>query len=121
MVTNNHEIRVALRKERLSDMVRGWFVGDFEPTLYRTNEVEVGVKRYKAGDYEARHHHKVATEITVIVSGTVRMNGIVYGEGDMIIIEPGESTDFAALTDVVTTVVKMPGASNDKYPGDAHD
>lgn len=102
-------------------MVKGWFVGDFEPTLYRTNDVEVGVKHYKAGDSEACHHHKVATEITVIVSGTVQMNGIVYVEGDMVVIPPGESTDFSAVTDAVTTVVKLPGASNDKYPGDAHD
>ena len=30
-------------------------------------------------------------------------------------IEPGEVTDFTALTDVVNVVVKLPGANDDKY------
>lgn len=106
-----------MKKARLEDMVKGWFVGDFEPTLIKTREVEVAVKEYRKGDLEGRHHHKVATEITVISSGLVRMNGIEYGKGDIIVIKPLESTDFEALEDTITTVVKYPGASHDKYEG----
>lgn len=108
-----------MKKARLEDMVKGWFVGDFEPSLIQTREVEVAVKEYRKGDREGRHHHKVATEITVISSGRVRMNGIEYCKGDIIVIEPLESTDFEALEDTVTTVVKYPGANNDKYEGSA--
>lgn len=104
---------------RLEDMIKGWFVGDFEPTLIKTRDVEVAVKEYRKGDREGRHYHKVATEITVISSGRVRMNGIEYGKGDIIVIEPLESTDFEALEDTITTVVKYPGASNDKFEGNA--
>ena len=104
-----------MRCEKLNDMVRGWFVGNFEPSLYKTNDVEVGVKEYKKGDYEEWHYHKIATEITVIVSGCVQMNDKKYSKGDVIVIEPGEGTDFKALTDTVTAVVKLPGANNDKY------
>jgi hypothetical protein len=100
---------------RLNDMTKGWFVGDFAPTSHATQSVEVGVKRYNAGDYEAAHYHKIATEITLIVSGRVRMFGKEWGEGDIIVIEPNETTDFTALTDVVNVVVKTPGALNDKY------
>lgn len=39
--------------KKLDDMTRGWFVGNFEPSLYITNDVEVAVKQYKAGDFEA--------------------------------------------------------------------
>lgn len=99
----------------LSKMTKGWFVGNFSPTLYSTNDVEVAVKYYKAGDYEAAHYHKIATEITVIVSGVVKMNGIEYREGDIIVMEPNDVTDFIAVTDAVNTVVKIPGANNDKY------
>ena len=104
---------------KLDDMVKGWFVGNFEPSLIKTNDVEVAVKSYKKGDCEDTHYHKIATEITVIVSGSVKMNNIVYNKGDIIIIEPNESTDFEALEDTVCTVVKYPGASNDKYLGEA--
>ncbi len=35
----------------LDEMVKGWFVGNFNPTVLSTNDVEVAVKKYKAGDY----------------------------------------------------------------------
>lgn len=103
---------------RLDRMVKGWFVGDFSPTVLKTRAVEVAVKRYAAGEKEDRHHHKIATELTVIVSGRVRMNGREYGTDDIVAISPGEGTDFEVLDDAVTVVVKLPGASNDKYHGD---
>lgn len=102
---------------QLEDMVKGWFVGKFNPTVLSTNDVEVAVKKYKAGDYESSHYHRVATEITVITYGQVKMNGVIYSAGTIIVIEPNQSTDFLALTDVMTTVVKYPGANDDKYLG----
>ena len=97
-------------------MVKGWFVGNFQPTILKTNDVEVAVKRYKKGDREAPHYHKIATEITVIICGRVRMNGIEYGPDDIVVMEPGETTDFECLEDgTVNAVVKIPGANNDKY------
>jgi anti-sigma factor ChrR (cupin superfamily) len=104
---------------RLDTMVKGWFVGNFSPTLINTDACEVAVKYYRKGDYEERHHHKVATEITVIASGKVKMNGTVYVQGDIVVIEPLQATDFEVLEDTITTVVKFPGASNDKYPEEA--
>jgi len=108
-----------MKVAKLEDMVKGWFVGNFDPTLIKTNDVEVAVKEYKKGDYEEKHHHKIATEITVIVSGKVRMNGVEYFKGDIIVIEPNEATDFEALEDTVNTIVKFPGASHDKYLGES--
>lgn len=107
-----------MKVAKLDDMVKGWFVGSFDPTLIKTNDVEVAVKEYKKGDYEEKHYHKIATEITVIVSGRVRMNGAEYSKGDIIVIEPNEVTDFEALEDTVNTVVKFPGTNNDKYIGE---
>lgn len=108
-----------MERYKLEDMTRGWFVGDFTPTVLATQAVEVGVKQYRAGQSEARHYHKIAREITVIQSGRVRMNGIEYASGDIIVINPLESTDFEVLEDTVTVVVKVPGAPDDKYLGEA--
>lgn len=111
-----------MKLEKLDRMIKGWFVGNFEPTILKTNLVEVAVKKYKAGDYEPAHYHKIATEVTVIVTGEVEMNGVRYVEGDIIVIEPNEPTDFRVLKDAITTVVKYPGANNDKYlVEEAHD
>lgn len=99
----------------LADMTKGWFIGDFSPTLHRTRDFEVAVKTYRAGDNESAHFHKVATEFTVITQGEVEMNGRRYRAGDIIVIEPGDITDFRSITDSMTTVVKIPGAPDDKF------
>ena len=104
-----------MKVAKLNEMTKGWFIGNFSPTLLATEAVEVAVKEYPAGFSEEWHYHKVATEFTVIVTGEVEMNGRRYHQGDIIMIPPGEGTDFKTLTPVVTTVVKVPGATNDKY------
>jgi mannose-6-phosphate isomerase-like protein (cupin superfamily) len=104
-----------LERFPLEQFTKGWFVGNFSPTLLASDDVEVAVKNYRAGEHESSHHHKVATEITCIVSGTVRMSGEEIGAGQVIRIAPGQSTDFTALTDAITVVVKMPCVSGDKY------
>lgn len=104
-----------MKTAKLKDMVKGWVVGNFKPTLYTTTHVEFAVKKYKSGDKEAKHYHKIATEITVVTKGKVKMNGVTYREGDIIVLDPLEVTDFIAVTAAVTAVVKIPGINNDKY------
>ena len=106
-----------MKVAKLDDFVRGWFIGNFDPSVLKTDAVEVAHKIYEQGDYEEFHHHKVATEITAIVKGRVEMNGVEYGRGDVIVIEPGEGTDFRALTDAENVVVKVPCVGGDKYCG----
>lgn len=104
-----------MKKHNLDDMVGGWFIGHFEPTILKTDDFEVAVKIYKKGDYEENHFHKIATEYTLIMDGEVIMSGENYSSGDIVVIKPNESTDFRALTDVKTVVVKTPSVANDKY------
>ena len=104
-----------LERHRLDDFTRGWFVGNFNPTLLASDAMEVAVQRYRAGDYEPRHVHQVATELTVIISGRARMNGEEVGPGDIITMRPGEATDFEALTDTTAVAVKSPCVKGDKY------
>lgn len=105
-----------MKVAKLNDMIKGWFIGNFEPSLMKTNDVEVAVKEYNKGDREAKHYHKRATEFTIITSGRVKMNGVEYVKGDIIVIEPGEATDFECLEDYTqNVVVKIPGANDDKF------
>ena len=101
--------------EKLDKMVKGWFVGAFSPTAYKTSDVEVAVKKYVKGQSETAHYHKVATEITAILQGRVRMNGQVFSAGDIITLAPGEVCDFVTEEDAVTVVIKHPGVLDDKY------
>jgi len=104
-----------MTKYHLDDMIKGWFVGNFEPTVFSTEACEVSIKKFLKDEHEEKHFHKVATEITVIISGSARMGEGVYSEGDIIKIEPGTAVDFLALTDVILAAVKIPGAKSDKY------
>ena len=96
-------------------MVRGWFIGGFSPTAYKTTDCEVAVQEYNKGDIEEKHYHKIATEITVVLEGKIKMCGLAWKKGDIVIVDPGESTGFEALTKCTNLVVKIPGALNDKY------
>jgi quercetin dioxygenase-like cupin family protein len=104
----------------IDDMVRGWFVGPFSPTAHHTTGAEVCVKTYVAGEVEQRHVHKVATEVTAVISGTVRMDGRELSTGAIVVLEPGEASDFLAVTDATVVAVKTPAVAGDKYlVGDA--
>ena len=104
-----------MKHHRLDDMTKGWFVGDFSPHVAASKDAEVAIKSYAQGDHEAAHYHSVATEITAFVSGRAQMLGREWQAGDIVTIEPGEVTDFTALTDVTTVVVKMPCVAGDKF------
>lgn len=104
-----------MKVDNLNNMIGGWFIGAFSPAVFNTSNCEVAVKKYTQGDKEAPHYHKIATEITVVIEGTIMMSGNIYTKGDIVILAPGEISDFTAITDAVNVVVKLPGALNDKY------
>ena len=106
-----------MKKYRLEDFKGGWFIGNFEPSLVKTEGFEVAVKHYKKGDTERKHIHKLADEFTVIISGKCRLNGEVLIPGDIALLEKSEpmTEDFKVLEDTVTTVVKIPSVIGDKY------
>ena len=104
-----------MKKFSLEEMIGGWLVGNFNPSLLKQSDFEVAIKRYAKGESEEKHMHKIATEITVIVEGRVIMNDNEYSKNDIIFIPPGDATNFIVLEDTITVVVKTPSIQNDKY------
>ena len=49
---------------KMKDMKGGWFVGNFEPTTFKTDQFEAAVHTYKKGEIKEAHIHKEITEIT---------------------------------------------------------
>lgn len=105
-----------MTRRHISEMIGGWFVGDFAPTCLPSAACEVACKTYPAGVREPAHVHRVATEVTLIASGRVRMAGREFGPGDLVILDPGEPSDFETLEPTLTVVVKTPSVRGDKYP-----
>ncbi len=101
---------------KLEQFTKGWVVGDFEPSIIRTKDFEVSVRYYEAGDSEAEHIHKIATEITIIASGVFEMNGTRLVAGDVVALEPGQSAWFKCIESGSNTIIKTPSVIGDKYP-----
>lgn len=104
-----------MKQRRLDEMTRGWFIGDFAPTVHRSSAVEVAIKHYVEGDLEPLHLHRIATELTAVIAGRVRMGDRELGAGDIVELAPGEASDFEALTDATVVAVKLPAVPGDKY------
>ena len=104
-----------MKNFKLSEFTRGWLIGNFDPSIIKTDQFEFSLKKYQAGEAEKKHFHKIAQEITAVVSGVFIMNGQTISEGDIISLEPGEPAEFKCVESGYTAVIKIPGASNDKY------
>jgi hypothetical protein len=103
-----------MKSDKLSSMTGGWFVGNFLPTIHSTPDFEVCIKHYKKGDTEQSHFQKTALEITVVISGRVRMGENVFETDAIVLLDPGEVCDFEALEDSVVVAVKSPSLPSDK-------
>lgn len=103
----------------LREMKGGWIVGDFDPCVLRCTDAEFGIKNYRQGETNEEHYHKIATEVTVVVAGICRMGSHVLTPGQIVVVRPGESSDFEALENCTVIVFKTPSVVGDKYPGRA--
>jgi hypothetical protein len=104
------------KKFRLRDAGdRGWFVGDFDKSVFKTGACEVAFQTNYRGEASEPHYHKIATEINLITRGLVKINGETYTAGQGIVLHPGEVATCEYLADTDTLVVKVPGVLDDKY------
>ena len=62
-----------------------------------------------------KHFHKIATEITFIIKGKIKINDTIFSSGDIFVIEPNEIADPTFLEDSEVIVVKLPSNASDKY------
>jgi quercetin dioxygenase-like cupin family protein len=101
-------------RSKIENYTNGWFIGDFDPAVFRSRDFEVCIKTFKKGDVEEAHFQKSAIEITLVVSGYCRMGTNMLATGDILLLEPGEISDFEALEDSVVLGVKAPSLPKDK-------
>ena len=103
------------KKWNIEDMIGGWFIGNFTPSVIRTKDFEVSYKFHPKGEDWAKHYHKVATEVTFLIRGRLKINDIIYFAGDIWIQEPNEIADPEFLEDCELIAVKIPSVMGDKY------
>lgn len=100
---------------KIDDMKQGWFIGNFEPTAYSTARFEVCYRTHKKGEKWEWHYHKTTTEINLITSGRMIMQGRTLLLGDIFIIEPYEISDQEFLEDTTIVCVRTGLGRFDKF------
>tara|TARA_A100001515_G_scaffold8245_2_gene6908 strand:- start:4743 stop:5069 length:327 start_codon:yes stop_codon:yes gene_type:complete len=104
-----------MRFGNVADFTRGWIVGDFEPTLFKTIDNDIGILRVRKGDKSDGHFHSKHTEHNIIISGKVEIDGHILREDDIFVYEPFDESHVYFLEDTVLLVIKNPSTKNDKH------
>lgn len=99
---------------RIEDMKGGWFVGDFEPTAYKTKDFEVSYKVHQKGEHWDHHYHEKITEINLLTFGKMKIHGRELTTGDIFILHPYEIADPIFLEDCCIVCIKTPSVPDDK-------
>ena len=104
-----------MKIHRIEEMTGGWFIGNFEPSAFKTNQFEVGYKLHLAGEKWDAHYHKEADEVTFLLRGRMIIQGKELKSGDVFVINRYEVADPVFLEDCEVIVVKTPSVICDKY------
>jgi mannose-6-phosphate isomerase-like protein (cupin superfamily) len=100
---------------KLSDYVRGYFIGNFEPSILRTKDFEVAVLTHKKDEKWPAHYHKECVEYNVLLEGCMTIQGKQLNAGDVFVFEKGEVADPVFYEDCRVVCVKVPSIPTDKF------
>ena len=98
----------------LADFWGGWFCGNFEPSVLKTDAFEIAYKTHPAGETWPTHYHRIATEINVVIKGCIRVQGQNFTAGQIFVMEPLDIADPEFIEDTDMIVIKTPSVSDDK-------
>ena len=71
----------------LSEFTRGWFIGNFEPSVLKTSKFEVGVFKHSKGEDWPAHYHRSHDEYNVLVTGKMSIYGTII-EPESVFVVP---------------------------------
>jgi len=100
---------------KFSNYRGGWLVGNFEPSLFKTDANDIGVLYCKKGDKGDGHFHKKHVEYNIILNGSVLIEDRTLDIGDIFIYEPTDKSYVEFLKDTILLVIKNPATKDDKY------
>lgn len=104
-----------MKTAKLNNMWRGWFIGNFEPSVLKTDQFEVALLSHKKGEIWTHHYHAVATEYNLLISGKMTICNTLVQPGDIFVLDPYELADPVFHEDCLIVCVKTPSLPKDKY------
>jgi hypothetical protein len=104
-----------MRKLQLKDFKDGWIIGDFDPAIVKTPEIEIGIIEHEKGEVRESHFHELCDEINVLLEGSMLLNGEVLEPNDIFIFTKKEiSSTPIFITNVKILCIKRPSMPGDK-------
>lgn len=100
---------------KLHTMKGGWFVGNFEPTAFKTEDFEAALLVHHGGENHHAHYHAKATEINLLLEGEMTIQEKRLYPGDIFILHPYEVADPIFHKDCKVMCIKLPSKPGDKY------
>ena len=101
--------------QTLDSMKRGWLIGNFEPSILKTDLFEVAYMRHKKDEYWPPHIHNQVNEYNVLIHGKMKINNELLEEGSVFIIPKGMLSHARFLEDCEVLCIKLPSVPSDKH------
>lgn len=105
---------IVKKRERIENFKKGWFIGNFEPSLLNSRDFEVALQFHPKGFVGEKHYHARSIEYNLIVKGKVNICGEEMNKGDIFIFYPNQISESIFLEDTEIVVIRTPSAQNDK-------
>lgn len=98
----------------LNEFTKGWFIGNFTPSLVQTPFIEVGIVKHKQAEYWPVHKHIASDEVNVLLEGSMTLNKIPLYKNHIFKINKDENSSVEFLTDCSILVIRIPNFKGDK-------
>ena len=110
------ETDAIIEPTNLGKFVRGWFVGNFHPTLLRTSDFEVGINIHKKTvDSYDFHYHEEVEEFNILIWGNMILNNVNITQGQYFNVKPRQITCSIYTEDTMILCVKSISSPKDKF------
>ena len=103
-----------MKVSRIEDTEKGWFIGNFPKAAFESKDFEVSWRIHPAGESWDLHYQENSTEINLLISGEMVLNGVRLSSGDVFILDPYEITDVQFIKECSVVCVKTPSIPDDK-------
>ena len=95
----------------------GWLVGQFSPSLFQRDNIEVGIHHVSAGTITDSHFHCLSTEFNIVIKGAVLDldSGQLMTQDDIFIYGPCQKSNLQFIEDTSLLVIRDASHPSDKH------
>ena len=101
--------------DNIKNFKNGWIIGNFVPSLLKTQHFEVSIQFHPKGFVGQKHFHKRSIEYNYVASGKMKICDKEVKTGDIFVFAPGEISESEFLEDTTLVIVRSPSDPTDKY------